>query len=285
VAVDDLWRQLKQVALFLTIALITAAAIVYQSPLSRATIPFGTNPSSTNPSGTNVSGTQASAPTIAGETAASTPLVDTIPLRNTPSPELLPTIAPQISQGKVPNSQLVDIRTVNSKIGLDMRYATANNFLKRKVYAQARCLLRATAAERLAKVQKAIEKQGFALKVYDCYRPLSVQKEMWKLVPDSRYVADPAKGSRHNRGSAVDITMVNLKTKKELPMPTGFDDFSDRAHLDYQGGTAESRKNRDFLQQAMKQQGFLAIPTEWWHFDDPDWQKYSLLDTPLEKVK
>jgi zinc D-Ala-D-Ala dipeptidase len=182
-------------------------------------------------------------------------------------------------------AQLVDIRGVNPKIALDMRYATTNNFLKRKVYAQARCLLRASAADRLSKVQNDLAKQGLGLKLYDCYRPLSVQKQMWKIKPDSRFVANPDRGSRHNRGSAVDLTLIQLKTQKELPMPSGFDEFTERAYLDYPGGSAESRRNREILQQVMKKQGFLSIDSEWWHFDDPNWQQYRLMDTPLEQIK
>jgi zinc D-Ala-D-Ala dipeptidase len=183
------------------------------------------------------------------------------------------------------NAKLVDIRSINSKIRLDMRYATANNFLGRRVYGQARCLLRASAAERLSAVAQDLARQGLGLKVYDCYRPLSIQKMMWQIKPDSQFVANPARGSRHNRASAVDLTLVNLKTGQELPMPSGFDEFTERAFLDYAGGTAESRRNRDILQKAMTKRGFLPLASEWWHFDDPNWEQYSLMDVPFEQIK
>ncbi|WP_432808606.1 M15 family metallopeptidase [Pantanalinema sp. GBBB05] len=181
-------------------------------------------------------------------------------------------------------SQLVDIRSINPRIVLDIRYATPNNFTHRSLYSQARCLLRAAIAADLSQVQASLEAQGLGLKVYDCYRPLAVQRKMWQLMPDSRYVANPAVGSRHNRGSAVDVTLVD-RTGRELEMPTDFDDFSDRAHLEYQGGSAQSRRHRQILQQAMNQQGFISLSTEWWHFDGQNWQQYQVMDVPLEKVK
>ncbi|MGI0488417.1 D-alanyl-D-alanine dipeptidase [Pantanalinema rosaneae CENA516] len=180
--------------------------------------------------------------------------------------------------------RLVDIHSINPKIRLDIRYATPNNFTRRPLYSQARCLLRAAIAADLAQVQVDLESQGLGLKVYDCYRPLAVQRKMWQIMPDSRYVANPAVGSRHNRGSAVDVTLVD-REGQELEMPTDFDDFSDRAHLDYAGGSAQSRRNRQILHQTMTQHGFIALPTEWWHFDGQNWQQYQVMDVPLENVK
>lgn len=184
----------------------------------------------------------------------------------------------------VPADQLVDIHSINPQILLDIRYATSNNFTRRQLYSQARCLLRAAIAADLSQVQMDLESQGLGLKVYDCYRPLAVQRKMWQIMPDSRYVANPAVGSRHNRGSAVDVTLVD-RSGRELEMPTAFDDFSDRAHLDYPGGSAQSRRNREILHQVMTRHGFIALPTEWWHFDGQNWQQYQVMDVPLEKVK
>jgi D-alanyl-D-alanine dipeptidase len=181
-------------------------------------------------------------------------------------------------------NQLVDIHSINPRILLDIRYATANNFTHRPLYSQARCLLRASIAADLAQVQASLEAQGLGLKVYDCYRPLSVQRKMWRIMPDSRYVANPAVGSRHNRGSAVDVTLVD-REGQELEMPTAFDDFSDRAHLDYRGGSAESRRHRQILQQVMNQHGFISLPTEWWHFDGRNWHQYQVMDVPLEQIQ
>ncbi|MDF0552207.1 M15 family metallopeptidase [Kamptonema sp. UHCC 0994] len=180
-------------------------------------------------------------------------------------------------------ARMIDIRTVNPNIRLDIRYATTNNFLKRKLYSVARCALRASVAQRLSRVQENVQKIGLSLKVYDCYRPLSVTKQMWAAMPDSRYVANPAKGSRHNRGAAVDLTLVD-RSGKELEMPTVFDDFTEKAHRDYQGGSVQSRKNSQLLERVMAAEGFVSLSTEWWHFDSKDWEKFSLLDVPLQAI-
>lgn len=189
-----------------------------------------------------------------------------------------------LAQNPLPyDARLIDIRKVNPDIVLDIRYATTNNFLKQKVYPVARCVLRGAAAKRLSQVQEDLEKKGLGLKVYDCYRPLSVQRLMWKVKPDSRYVANPAYGSRHNRGAAVDLTLVD-RNGKELEMPTEFDNFTERAHRNYRGGTAQSRKNSKTLEDAMKKYGFIPISTEWWHFDAPGWDKYAILDIPFGAI-
>ncbi len=180
-------------------------------------------------------------------------------------------------------AQLVDIGSINARIRLDLRYATANNFMHQKLYNQSRCLLRSSVAAQLAQVQTELEASGLRLKVYDCYRPLSVQKLMWKLVPDDRYVANPAQGSRHNRGSAVDLTLVD-RAGKELIMPTEFDDFTDRAARDYSGASAEAKQNRQRLEDVMQKHGFTPLLTEWWHFDAVQWAQFPLLDVPLENV-
>ncbi len=161
-----------------------------------------------------------------------------------------------------------------------MRYASTDNFTKKVLYPAAECLLCEPAAERLGRVQKKLEKKGLGLKVWDCYRPLSVQKKLWDLVPDDRYVANPAKGSKHNRGASVDLTLVD-KEGKELPMPTAFDEFSVKAHRDYMDLPADILQNRTTLEEAMESEGFIPLPTEWWHFDDPQWMNYALRDEPL----
>lgn len=172
---------------------------------------------------------------------------------------------------------------------LDMRYATTNNFSGKAVYPSARCFLRADVAKRLLAAQAALRKQGLGLKLFDCYRPFHVQERFWAIVPDERYVARPEKkdgvivvGSKHNRGAAVDVGLVD-KTGRELPMPSGFDDFTEKAHRDFQGAPAEALKNRATLEAAMAAQGFEPLPTEWWHFDGPDWQNYEMLDLPLPR--
>lgn len=180
-------------------------------------------------------------------------------------------------------AQLVDLLKLSPSIQLDMRYATSNNFTKQKLYSQAKCVLRKSIAIRLTQVQSDLEKQGLGLKVFDCYRPLSIQRKLWQLFPNPIYVANPAKGSRHNRGSAVDLTLVNSQGEEQV-MPSEFDDFSERAHLDYDGGSAKARQNRQILQQAMTKRGFLPFQMEWWHFDDPNWRQSPVLDIPLEQI-
>ncbi|MGB7442353.1 MAG: M15 family metallopeptidase [Coleofasciculaceae cyanobacterium] len=181
------------------------------------------------------------------------------------------------------DARLIDIHSVNPNIILDIRYATENNFLQRKLYPVARCVLRGGAARRLSEVQEYLETKGLGLKVFDCYRPLSVQKQMWQVKPDSRYVANPARGSRHNRGAAVDLTLVD-SNGNELEMPTDFDDFTEKAHRNYQGGSAEARKNSQILEEAMERSGFISLATEWWHFDAPNWQNYAILDVKFGEI-
>jgi zinc D-Ala-D-Ala dipeptidase len=169
---------------------------------------------------------------------------------------------------------------IDAKIRVEMRYASEDNFTHKRLYAAARCLLRREAAAALALVQQDLAKDGLGLKVFDCYRPLSVQKVLWSIVPDERYVANPQKGSRHNRGAAVDLTLVDARGR-ELPMPTAFDDFTDKAHRDYMDLPAEVLRNRARLEAAMKRRGFQPFATEWWHFDFRGWEQYPLLDEPL----
>lgn len=182
---------------------------------------------------------------------------------------------------------LVDVTTVAPDVKLDIRYATPDNFTHVTVYPAARCFLRADVAARLARVQAELKKQGLGLKVYDCYRPFSIQKKFWALVPNEDWVAKPvekdgkpASGSKHNRGAAVDLTLVDA-SGKELPMPSGFDDFSEKARRDYTGGDPAARANSKRLEAAMQKAGFEPLPTEWWHFDGPGWQGYELLDAPI----
>lgn len=174
----------------------------------------------------------------------------------------------------------VDIAVAAPTVVRELRYATADNFTHQVVYPTARCLLRRDVAERIARVQAALAEKQLRLKLWDCYRPLSVQRRFWALVHDSRYVANPAKGSRHNRGAAVDLTLVGADGR-ELDMGTPFDEFSPRAHRDASDLSAAAAANRATLTAAMAAEGFVGLPTEWWHFDAPGWQKYPIADTPL----
>lgn len=179
---------------------------------------------------------------------------------------------------------LVELNRVIPTICLQIRYATTDNFTHHKVYDSARCFLRRGTALKLKGVQDELRAKGLGLKVWDGYRPLSVQKIFWALVPDERYVANPAKGSRHNRGAAVDLTLVHLKNCSELKMPTPHDDLSVRAHRDYINLPPEAIANRKILEDVMTRHGFIGLPTEWWHFDDTDWQRYPILDVPVGSI-
>jgi D-alanyl-D-alanine dipeptidase len=183
----------------------------------------------------------------------------------------------------VQNIDFVDVGELDQHIVLDIRYATANNFTGQVIYPVARCLLRRDAALRLLKVEQNLERQGYRLIVFDCYRPLRVQKRFWEIMPDERYVADPAKGSRHNRGAAVDAGLAD-SSGRPLPMPSSYDDFSEKSHRGWNGASPEALKNSAILEAAMKAEGFEPFPTEWWHFDAPGWQEYPLSDFPLKKT-
>ena len=180
---------------------------------------------------------------------------------------------------------VVDATEVVKDLVVDLRYATEDNFLKRKVYPEgARCLLLPESAERLKKAADVLRTQGYRLKVYDCYRPRAVQWEMWKILPKPGYVADPRFGSNHNRGGAVDLTLVTLEGG-EVEMPTEFDSFNREAHHGYTGGTEASRKHREILRKAMEGAGFKRNPMEWWHYDLPNAKKLPVLDVPFTESK
>lgn len=177
---------------------------------------------------------------------------------------------------------LVEIRSIAPGILIELPYATTANFTKQAVYKTEKCFLRRFAAERLAAVQKELEAMGLGLKVWDGYRPLSVQKQFWALVPDERYVASPVKGSRHNRGAAVDLTLVD-RQGQELEMPTKFDDFTPAASADAPC-SPRAAEHRALLFRVMSKNGFRNLPTEWWHYDATGWEKYEVLDIPFEAI-
>lgn len=180
-------------------------------------------------------------------------------------------------------ADIVDLKTVNPHIIVDMKYATEDNFTKRKLYDSNTCFLRKSTALKLDAVQKELEKMHLGLKVWDCYRPLSVQRIFWAILPDERYVADPKTGSRHNRASAIDLTLVDAQGK-ELQMPTGFDDFSPRADHQYQDLPVQAIKNRELLKRLMKKGGFIPLPEEWWHYDDEKWMQFGVLDVSFQNL-
>ncbi len=177
---------------------------------------------------------------------------------------------------------LVDVAGRLPDAVLDIRYATADNFVGRPLYPVARCLLLPEAAARLERAAVALRGRGFRLLLFDCYRPLSVQRALWKAMPKRGFVADPATGSHHNRAAAVDLALADL-AGAPLEMPTGFDDFGPAARAwATDGVSARARRHRALLRDAMTAAGFTVNPVEWWHFDAPGAAALPLLDLPLD---
>ncbi len=183
------------------------------------------------------------------------------------------------------NANLVEIQKINPSIKLDIRYATANNFTGKIIYPSARCFIEEEVAKALDAVQKELNLMGYGLKIFDGYRPLSVQKIFWNIYPDEKYVANPAKGSKHNRGTAVDLTLIDIKTGQELKMPSKFDEFSSQANRDYtKMKDLIAKRNCKILESVMQKHGFIGISSEWWHFDYKNWRKYPIQDISFAEL-
>jgi len=180
---------------------------------------------------------------------------------------------------------MVDLATLDG-LKFDIRYATDNNFLGTPFYTSAKAYMQRPAAESLARVQAIMKKHGYGLLIYDAYRPWHVTKMFWDATPEKLrgFVADPAKGSRHNRGCAVDLGLFDLKTGKVIEMVSGYDEMTDRAFPDYMGGTSRQRWHRDLLRSTMEVEGFTVYEEEWWHFDYKDWRKYPILNKTFEEL-
>lgn len=183
-----------------------------------------------------------------------------------------------------PNNQLIEIKKAIPNIKLDIRYATANNFMHQVMYRQARAFARKPVVESLKKVQSELNKKGLGLKIFDGYRPYAITVAFYKKASDKNFVANPSKGSKHNRGCAIDLTIVNLKTGKEIAMPTPYDSFSAAAAANYPNVSAEVKKNRDYFISIMSKQKLKVLENEWWHYDFEGWQSYALMDIPFEKL-
>jgi zinc D-Ala-D-Ala dipeptidase len=194
--------------------------------------------------------------------------------------------APPRETGNFRTPDLVDLSPLDSTLHLDIRYATPNNFVGRAVYPAARAFLQRPAAEALLRVHHALRDKGFGLLIFDGYRPWSVTKLFWDItLPSKReFVADPAKGSKHNRGCAVDLSFYSLSSGLEVEMPSAYDEGSERAYPDYAGGTARQRESRDLLRAAMQKEGFAVEPNEWWHFNYKDWREYRILNLPFSEI-
>jgi len=195
---------------------------------------------------------------------------------------LLALAAPAASR----EADLVELVALDPTIRLDIRYATSNNFVGRPVYDEARAFLQRPAAEALVRAHRALASQGYGLLIFDGYRPWRVTKLFWDVTPESQreFVADPREGSKHNRGCAVDLSLYDLATRAEVAMPSGYDDFTEKASPDYAGGTQEQRRARDLLRTAMEKEGFAVESNEWWHFNYRDWKSYPILDVPFAEI-
>lgn len=193
---------------------------------------------------------------------------------------------PPQETGDFLNTDLVELRKLDSTIRLEVRYATTNNFLGAKFYTQARAFMQRPAAEALVRAHRKLKQQGYGLLIHDAYRPWYVTKVFWDSFPEDKklFVADPARGSRHNRGCAVDLTLYHLRTGRPVEMVATYDETTDRAHSDYPGGTSLQRWHRDLLRKAMDAEGFTIYAAEWWHFDYKDWQKYRIGNVRYEEI-
>ncbi len=193
---------------------------------------------------------------------------------------------PPAEAGTFRAPDLVELTVLEPGIRLDVRYARSDNFLGVPVYGEARAFLQRPAAEAVARVHRKLAEKGYGLMVFDGYRPWAVTKAFWDATPDHKklFVANPARGSRHNRGCSVDLTLYHLDTGQAADMGSGYDEFSPRSYATWEGGTKELIDRRDLLRGAMEREGFFVYPWEWWHFDFKDWRDYPLLDVPFEKL-
>jgi D-alanyl-D-alanine dipeptidase len=194
---------------------------------------------------------------------------------------------PPNETGEFRETDLVELTKLDPTIRLEVRYATTNNFLGTKFYSQARAFMQRPAAEALARANRKLKEYGYGLLIHDAYRPWYVTKVFWDATPEDKhiFVADPAKGSRHNRGCAVDLTLYDLKTKKPIEMVSTYDETTARAYPDYPGGTSLQRWYRKLLREVMESEGFTVYEAEWWHFDYKDWQKYRIGNVRFEEIR
>lgn len=212
----------------------------------------------------------------------------------TPLPKVVPQKPPVISSTQeihklvqLDSSQaMIPLKNIIPNLITDWKYAGYDNFTRQILYKSPEAYLRKEPANALAKANKELNTIGLGIVLYDAYRPYRVTRRMWSIVPDERYAANPAKGSGHNRGAAVDLTLYDLKTGHILDMGTGFDHFSDTAHHDFTVLPEQILKNRQLLKQTMMKHGFLPLSTEWWHYSWPDAAKrFPLMDLSFKKMK
>jgi len=183
-------------------------------------------------------------------------------------------------------ADLVELVKLDASIKLDIRYAGTNNFLGKPVYKEARAFLQRPAADALVRAHRDLAPHGYGLLIHDGYRPWAITKLFWDMTSgfQREFVADPATGSKHNRGCAVDLTMYDLATGRAVEMPGDYDEMTPRSYPDYTGGPPEARAKRDLLREAMESHGFTVEPNEWWHFNYRDWRDYPILDIPFSAI-
>jgi D-alanyl-D-alanine dipeptidase len=192
-----------------------------------------------------------------------------------------------VEEGDFLEPALTELVKLDPTIKLDIRYATANNFLGEPFYKEARAFLQRPAAEALVRAGAKLREQGFGLLIHDGYRPWQITKAFWDATPSEKhiFVANPATGSKHNRGCAIDMSLYDLKSGLAVEFPSAYDEMSERAFPDYKGGTPTQTKNREILRKAMESEGFTVYEAEWWHFDYKDWKRYRILDIPFEQIR
>ncbi|MFH1765821.1 MAG: M15 family metallopeptidase [Gemmatimonadota bacterium] len=216
-----------------------------------------------------------------GETFQITPLRPPAELRA----EALASLPP-VEEGDFLPADLVEVVNLNPTIRLDVRYASTNNFMGEVFYSSPRAFLQRPAAEAVVRAHEWLRERGYGLLIHDGYRPWYVTKMFWDATPEAlrNFVADPASGSRHNRGCAVDLTLYDLETGDVVMMPAGYDEMSPRSHADFPGGTTRQRWYRKLLRDALEAQGFQVYPDEWWHFDYEDWSRYRIGNEVFEEI-
>lgn len=194
---------------------------------------------------------------------------------------------PPVETGPFRPPDLVELIKLDPTIKLDIRYATKNNFAGRAVYKQPRAFLQRPAAEAVVRVSQELRKQGYGLVVFDGYRPWSVTKVFWDITPEDKriFVADPSKGSRHNRGCAIDLSLFDLKTGVEVKMPSDYDEMTERSHINYECAPPEAKRLRELLRAAMLKEGFAVYEPEWWHYDYKDWKEYPIQNIKFSEIK
>jgi D-alanyl-D-alanine dipeptidase len=194
---------------------------------------------------------------------------------------------PPKETGEFRAADLVELAKLDPTIRLEVRYATTNNFLGTVFYSEARAFMQRPAAEAVVRANRKLKQFGYGLLIHDAYRPWYVTKVFWDATPDDKkiFVANPANGSRHNRGCAVDLTLYDLKTKKPVEMVSTYDETTARAYPDYPGGTSLQRWHRKLLRDAMEAEGFTVYEAEWWHFDYQDWKQYRIGNVAFDRIQ